>query len=197
MMMESTSGNGTLSKSTKHTFTHTSLSPEGYIQFTNFTDTPNLINIHWHHEYKNTHSKFTTREPDERYYKRLQEHAERYDASAERERFEVADTLWHGDAPAYDEQWPKQSEQFRVHQLNVNSLPFKDDHLLIDLYLQGITSLQSDIQMAQEININLTNPAIWQQFLRAMRRYDRLVTIELGYVKKQVYDNSEDRPRGG
>lgn len=124
------------------------------------------------------------------------ESAERCDASAERERFEAVDTIWHGDAPVYDERWPKQSETFRVHQLNANGLPFKDDHFLIDIYLQGITSLQSDIQMAQEINVNLTNPAIRQRFLRAMKRYDRLATIELGFVKKQEYDNSEYRPGG-
>ena len=75
-------------------------------------------------------------------------------------------------------------------------LPFKHDHFLIDLYLQGTTSLQSDIQFAQEININLTNPAIWQRFLRAMRRFDRLATIQLGYVKKQEYDKSVYRPGG-
>ena len=50
--------------------------------------------------------------------------------------------------------------------------------------------------MAQEINVNLTNPAIRQRFLRATKRYDRLATIELGFVKKQEYDSSEYRPGG-
>ena len=78
----------------------------------------------------------------------------------------------------------------------MNGLQFKHDHFLIDLYLQGTTSLQSDIQLAQEININLTNPAIRQRFLRALRRFDRLATIQLGYVKKQEYDKSIYRPGG-
>ena len=69
----------------------------------------------------------------------------------------------------------------------MNGLPFKHDHFLIDLYLQGMKSFQS---------INLTNPAIWQRFLRAMRRFDQLGTIQLGYVKKQEYDKSIYRPGG-
>ena len=193
MTNESDSGDGNPSK--ENTFTHTTLPPEGYIQFTDFDDTPNLRNIH-RHEYKSTHSKFTTRKPDETYLERLEEIAERCNTNAEREGFEAADTIWHGDAPVYDEHWPKQSAQFRLHQLNVNGLPFKDDNFLIDLYLQGITSLQSDIQMAQELNLNLTNPQVRKRFLQAMRRYDRLSTIELGYVKKQEYDKSEYRPGG-
>ena len=188
------SGDGNLIN-TKQIFTHTTLSPEGYIQFTKFNGTPNLINIH-RHEYKKNHSKFTTREPDEVYYKRLTDTAIKCEQSAEREQFTQQDYVWHGDAPIYDDQWPKKSDNFRVHQLNVNGLPFKHDHFLIDLYLQGTTSLQSDIQCAQEININLTNPAIRQRFLRAMRRFDRLATIQLGYVKKQEYDKSIYRPGG-
>ena len=193
MTNESDSGDGNPSK--ENTFTHTTLPPEGYIQFTDFDDTPNLRNIH-RHEYKSTHSKFTTRKPDETYLERLEEIAERCNTNAEREGFEAADTIWHGDAPVYDEHWPKQSAQFRLHQLNVNGLPFKDDNFLIDLYLQGITSLQSDIQMAQELNLNLTNPQVRKRFLQAMRRYDRLATIKLGYVEKQEYDKSEYRPGG-
>ena len=188
------SGDGTLSNTNK-IFKHTTLSPEGYIQFTKFNGTPNLINIH-RHEYKKNHTKFSTREPDEVYYKRLEDQANRCEKSAEREQFTHNDCIWHGDAPVYDDRWPKKSDNFRVHQLNVNGLPFKDDHFLIDLYLQGTTSLQSDIQLAQEINVNLTNPAIRQRFLRAMRRFDRLATIQLGYVKKQEYDSSVYRPGG-
>lgn len=102
---------------------------------------------------------------------RLEEIADRCNTNATREGFESTDK--------------------RVHQLNVNGLPFKDDHFLLDLYLQGITTLQSDIQMAQELNLNLTNPEVRQRFLRAMRRYDRLAIIELGYVHNQEYDKSE------
>ena len=193
MTNESTSGDG--NPSNENIFTHTTLPPEGYIQFTDFEDTPNLRNIH-RHEYKSTHSKFTTRKPDEIYMERLEEIADRCNTNTTREGFESTDMIWHGDAPVYDEKWPKQSSQFRVHQLNVNGLPFKDDHFLIDLYLQGITTLQSDIQMAQELNLNLTNPEVRQRFLRAMRRYDRLATIELGYVHNQEYDKSEYRPGG-
>ena len=57
MTNESTSEDGDLSNG--NIFTHTTLSPEGYIQFTDFEATPNLRNIH-RHEYKSTHSKFTT-----------------------------------------------------------------------------------------------------------------------------------------
>ena len=106
------SGDGNLSN-TKKIFTRTTLSPEGYIQFTKFNGTPNLINIH-RHEYKKNHSKFTTREPDGVYYKRLKDQATKCEQSAEREQFTHQDCVWHGDAPIYDDRWPKKSDNFRV-----------------------------------------------------------------------------------
>jgi len=51
MTNEITSGDG--NPSNEHIFTHTTLPPEGYIQFTDFDATPNLRNIH-RHEYKKT-----------------------------------------------------------------------------------------------------------------------------------------------
>ena len=89
-----TSGDG--NPSNEHIFTHTTLPPEGYIQFTDFDATPNLRNIH-RHEYKKTHSKFTTRELDEIYMERLEDIADRCNTNVTRE---GTDTLWHGDAPA-------------------------------------------------------------------------------------------------
>ena len=96
MTNESTSGDG--NPSNENIFTHTTLPPEGYIQFTDFEDTPNLRNIH-RHEYKSTHSKFTTRKPDEIYMERLEEIADRCNTNTTREGFEITDTIWHGDAP--------------------------------------------------------------------------------------------------
>ena len=108
--MTPTIRDGNLSN-TKQIFMHMTLSPEGYIQFTKFNGTQNPMNIH-RHIYKKKHSKFTIREPDEVYYKRLKDQATKCEQSAECEQFTHQDCVWHGDAPIYDDRWPKKSDNF-------------------------------------------------------------------------------------
>jgi hypothetical protein len=105
------------------------------------------------------------------------------------------DLRWIGDEITYQDNWPIQTQTFRISQLNVNGLSFTKDNYKIDLYLQGLMAMQVDVSAMQEINLNLGLPLVKEKLIHAMKRFDQRAGIQLAVQPKK--ESKETYTPGG
>jgi exonuclease III len=155
---------------------------------------PNLINI-YRHEYKAKHFRFGTTLPAEKYQKELARSAKHCTEMIKELNMTNEDLQWVGDEMVFSEEWPVRSKNFRIVQLNVNGLSFAKDNFKIDMYLQGIMALQADVAAMQEINLNLSNGRVRENFNKAMKRYDQRAAVQIA-ANKEMETKDTYRPGG-
>ena len=171
---------------------NTVLPPKNYITIKDNkqVQVPNLINI-YRHEYKAKHFKFGTSLPTNKYQSELAETTQHCNTMIKDLRLTGEDMRWMGDEINYQEDWPVNSNTFRVAQLNVNGFSFAKDNFKIDIYLQGLMALQVDVAAIQEINLNLNTHKIREDITKAMKRYDQRATLQIASLQhkesKDVY----------
>jgi hypothetical protein len=167
----------------------TKLPPKNYLYMNEQEqiDTPNLINI-YRQEYKSKHFQFGTAQTTEVYREEVEKIKVHCNRAINELQMTGDDLQWIGDEMQYNEDWPMQSEVFRIAQLNVNGLSFAKDNFKIDMYLQSLMASQVDVATIQEINLNLNARKVREKFITAMKRYDQRATTQLAYIKNEEKD---------
>jgi hypothetical protein len=174
----------------------TVLPPKHYLQLNDKQEVqiPNLINI-YRHEYKSKHFQFGTTLPHQEYQKELEKISMHCTKMIKDLNMTNNDLHWIGDEITFNENWPIQTQNFRIAQLNVNGFSFIKDNYKIDLYLQGMMAMQVDVAALQEINLNLRLPHIKEKLIKAMKRFDQRAGFQLAPQAKQ--DSNETYKPGG
>ena len=99
------------------------------------------------------------------------------------------DTLnWYGDTMTFDEEWPNidKRKTIRIFHINLNGITYQNNYLEWEMTIAYLMEMQVDIFGLTEINLDLNNGIVKDQFLQSGKHFDPYLRMSVSSSLQDV-----------